>query len=156
MQANWLIGQRIVEAEQGGKARADYSRRLLETLSAVGKEYGSGFSVTSLKYMRMFYPGYPELLAIRHVMRDESAQDSTEAMGHALRDLSKRSSEADWRPGLLHSGLSWTHYRTLLKEERREARHFYEIEAVRNGWSARQLERKSRLGNWSANQYVPV
>jgi len=143
VQANWLIGQRIVEAEQGGKARADYSRRLLETLSAaLGKEYGSGFSVTALKYMRMFYLGYPELLAIRHASRDESAQDDAETIGHALRDLLKRSSEADWRPGLLHSGLSWTHYRTLLKVERREARDFYEIEAVRNGWSARQLERQ--------------
>lgn len=47
-----------------------------------------------------------------------------------------------WHPGLLHSGLSWTHYRTLLKVERREVRDFYEIEASRSGWSARQLERQ--------------
>ncbi|MGB4781802.1 DUF1016 N-terminal domain-containing protein, partial [Candidatus Methylomirabilis sp.] len=33
VQANWLIGKQIVEAEQGGKSRAAYSRRLLKTLS---------------------------------------------------------------------------------------------------------------------------
>lgn len=143
VQANWLIGRQIVEAEQGGKSRAAYSSRLLETLSeSLEKEYGSGFSVTALKYMRMFYLGYPELLEIRHAVRDESASASAEAKGHALRDFSASAAETDWQPGRLHTGLSWTHYRTLLKVERQEARDFYEIEAIRGGWSARQLERQ--------------
>ena len=43
---------------------------------------------------------------------------------------------------MLHPDLGWMHYRTLLKVDRRDARDFYEIEAVRNGWSARQLERQ--------------
>lgn len=59
---------------------------------------------------------------------------------HALRD--EFGADGDWRAGLLHPGLSWTHYRTLLKVERREVRDFYEIEASRSGWSARQLERQ--------------
>ncbi|MDS4020753.1 MAG: PDDEXK nuclease domain-containing protein [Candidatus Competibacter sp.] len=143
VQANWLIGRQIVEAEQGGKSRAAYSSRLLETLSeSLEKEYGSGFSVTALKYMRMFYLGYPELLEIRHAVRDESASASAAAKGHALRDFSATAAETDWQPGRLHAGLSWTHYRTLLKVGRREARDFYEIEAMRGGWSARQLERQ--------------
>jgi predicted nuclease of restriction endonuclease-like (RecB) superfamily len=143
VQANWLIGKQIVETEQGGKSRAAYSSRLLETLSeSLEKDYGSGFSVTALKYMRMFYLGYPKLLEIRHAPRDESASARTEAKGHAVRDFSATAAETDWQPGRLHAGLSWTHYRTLLKVERREARDFYEIEAARNGWSARQLERQ--------------
>jgi len=85
VQANWLIGKQIVETEQGGKSRAAYSSRLLETLSeSLEKEYGSGFSVTVLKYMRMFYLGYPELLEIRHAVRDESASASAEAKSHAV------------------------------------------------------------------------
>lgn len=143
VQANWLIGRQIVETEQGGKSRAAYSSRLLETLSeSLERDYGSGFSVTALKYMRMFYLGYPELLEIRHAVRDESASASAEAKGHAVRDFSASAAETDWQPGRLHAGLSWTHYRTLLKVERREARDFYEIEAIRSGWSARQLERQ--------------
>lgn len=47
-----------------------------------------------------------------------------------------------WKPGLFNPNLSWTHYRTLLKVKRIEARSFYEIESVKNGWSARQLERQ--------------
>ncbi|MEK6838997.1 MAG: YhcG family protein [Candidatus Thermoplasmatota archaeon] len=47
-----------------------------------------------------------------------------------------------WRPGLLHPNLSWTHYRTLLRVEGTEARAFYEIEALKNNWSARELERQ--------------
>jgi hypothetical protein len=85
VQANWLIGKQIVETEQGGKSRATYSSRLLETLSeSLEKEYGNGFSVTALKYMRMFYLGYPELLEIRHAVRDESASASAEAKSHAV------------------------------------------------------------------------
>ena len=143
VQANWLIGRRIVEAEQGGKARADYSRRLLKSLSeALEKDYGSGFSVSALQYMRAFYLGYPELVEIQHAVRVKSVQGSADEIGHSLRDFSALAAEADWQPGRLHTGLSWTHYRTLLKVERREARDFYEIEAIRNGWSARQLERQ--------------
>lgn len=153
VQANWLIGRRIVEAEQGGKARAAYNRRLLKSLSdALKKEYGSGFSVSALQYMRAFYLGYPALLGIQHAasvesekqhaLRVESAQEPPDAISHAVRDLSAQPAGADWQPGQLHAGLSWTHYRTLLKVDRREARDFYEIEAIRNGWSARQLERQ--------------
>jgi predicted nuclease of restriction endonuclease-like (RecB) superfamily len=47
-----------------------------------------------------------------------------------------------WRPGRLHPNLSWTHYRTLLRVEAPEVRSFYEIEAIKNNWSARELERQ--------------
>lgn len=38
--------------------------------------------------------------------------------------------------------LSWTHYRILMRIERPEARSFYEIECIKNNWSARELERQ--------------
>lgn len=47
-----------------------------------------------------------------------------------------------WQPGQLHPNLSWTHYRTLLRLDRSDTRAFYEIEAVKNNWSARELERQ--------------
>jgi predicted nuclease of restriction endonuclease-like (RecB) superfamily len=47
-----------------------------------------------------------------------------------------------WQPGQLHPNLSWTHYRTLLRVEKAEARSFYEIEALQSNWSARELERQ--------------
>ncbi|MEW6087479.1 MAG: PDDEXK nuclease domain-containing protein [bacterium] len=38
--------------------------------------------------------------------------------------------------------LSWSHYRILMRIEKPEARYFYEIECVKNNWSARELERQ--------------
>jgi hypothetical protein len=85
VQANWLIGRQIVETEQGGTTRAEYGAALLKALSRqlVG-EFGSGFSVSALQYMRAFYLAYPELLAIQHAPRVESASASAEAKSHAV------------------------------------------------------------------------
>lgn len=43
---------------------------------------------------------------------------------------------------MLHPNLSWTHYRVLLRVDESEARSFYEIEAIKSNWSARELERQ--------------
>ena len=144
--ANWLIGQQIVEAEQGGVERAGYGEKLLESLSQqLTDEYGNGFSLSSLKYMRLFYLTYPGLLTIRHAVRDESsisASVTIDPVQYVTAMTSAALTTMPWEAGRLHPNLSWTHYRTLLKVDRREARNFYEIEAINNGWSARQLERQ--------------
>lgn len=90
--------------------------------------------------MRAFYQGYPELIPIQHALRVESAQLEPGMVGTALAESVRQ--ESSWKPGQLHPGLSWTHYRALLKVSRRAARDFYEIEAIKNGWSGRQLERQ--------------
>jgi predicted nuclease of restriction endonuclease-like (RecB) superfamily len=88
--------------------------------------------------MRGFYLAYPDLLANnQHPLRVELAMP---AIQHAVRGESPL--QGEWSAGQLHPGLSWTHYRLLIKVERREVRAFYEVEALRNGWSARQLERQ--------------
>jgi hypothetical protein len=143
VQANWLIGKQIVQAEQGGESRAAYNRRLLKTLSSsLQQEYGNGFSVSSLQYMRAFFLDYPRLLKVPPTPGGEAGRQLSSAKQHAVRVISPETSETSWSPGYLHPSLSWTHYRALLKVDRREARDFYEIESVRNGWSARQLERQ--------------
>ena len=38
--------------------------------------------------------------------------------------------------------LSWSHYVKLLSLQNPEARHFYETEALRGGWSVRQIDRQ--------------
>jgi len=42
----------------------------------------------------------------------------------------------------VRSELSWTHYRILMRVDNLNARAFYEIECIKNNWSARELERQ--------------
>lgn len=64
--AYWHIGKEIVEAEQGGKLRAGYGERLLETISKkLSDDFGRGFDARNLFYMRQFYLSYPKLNALR-------------------------------------------------------------------------------------------
>lgn len=161
--ANWLIGREIVEEEQQGKAKAGYGVQLLNELSALLQaDFGKGYSATNLRWFRQFYLEYPELVGIHHAVRDESVSASgvrQAAIRHAPRDKSETASRKSgvvvnepamwgavsaesWKPGQLNPNLSWTHYRTLLRVNRAEARTFYEIEAAGNAWSAREMERQ--------------
>jgi hypothetical protein len=63
-------------------------------------------------------------------------------VGDASAIIGDASRSQSWQPGQLHPNLSWTHYRTLLRVDKPEARAFYEIEAIKNNWSARDLERQ--------------
>ena len=73
---------------------------------------------------------------ISHAPRGKSSPlDLEPAILYAVRGES-------WEPGILHPNLSWTHYRMLLKANDSAKRAFYEIEAIKNNWSARELERQ--------------
>ena len=42
----------------------------------------------------------------------------------------------------LRSQLNWSQYRRLIQIEDRDKREYYELEAVNNGWTARETERQ--------------
>jgi len=68
IRAYWQIGRLIVEDEHQGEQRAEYGKKVLEELSErLTAEFGKGFTVTNLKYMRSFYRAFP----IGHALRDE-------------------------------------------------------------------------------------
>jgi predicted nuclease of restriction endonuclease-like (RecB) superfamily len=138
----WLIGREIVEEEQKGQKRAKYGEELLKNLSErLTAEFGGGFSVPNLKFIRQFYLEFPQLTdgsEIGYAVRSQfitPLQTTDNEISYAARSQS-------WQPGQLHPNLSWTHYRTLLRVDKLEARSFYEIEAIRNNWSTRELERQ--------------
>jgi predicted nuclease of restriction endonuclease-like (RecB) superfamily len=141
--ANWLVGREIVEEEQQGRKRGAYGRREIANLSTkLQAEFGSGYSVQNLRYMRQFYLEYPlfsEADQIRHTLRGESMEPTNAG---ASRHLFDGNSKTVWKPGKWHPGLSWSHYRTLLKIDGKDIRNFYEIEAIKCNWSARNLERQ--------------
>src|SRR4051794_35413265 len=55
----WEVGRRIVEFEQGGKARAGYGEALLQRLAEdLSAQHGRGFSERNLRQIRAFYLGW--------------------------------------------------------------------------------------------------
>jgi len=63
----WLIGQHIVEFEQGGSAKALYGQGMLGTLSKDLKLlHSKGFSLSNLIRMRQFYVAYPIYAELPH------------------------------------------------------------------------------------------
>ena len=57
--AYWNIGRIIVEHEQDSKNRAEYGAQTLKDLSkALTAEFGKGFSVSNIQFMRRFYQAY--------------------------------------------------------------------------------------------------
>jgi predicted nuclease of restriction endonuclease-like (RecB) superfamily len=125
--AYWLMGKEIVEALQGGDPRAAYGAHVLDDLSQrLTTRYRRGFSATNLKYFRMFYLAFADRRpAIRHPAGDESPNGI------------ERDQERSFLPGL-----SWSHYRALMRVQKIAARDFYEREAAACRWSKAQLERQ--------------
>lgn len=135
--ANWLIGREIIEEEQKGVWRAEYGKSVLNELSRrLTKEYGNGYSVDNLELFRRFYREYPRLISDALPRKSGGTGKSD-----AVRRISPPE-EAIQKSGQLAPNLSWTHYRVLLRLDKPAARTFYEIESLKNNWSARELERQ--------------
>lgn len=61
LKRNWTIGKIIVDNEVKYNNRLEYGKEILKELSnQLTKYIGKGYSVTNLKYMRMFYKAYTD------------------------------------------------------------------------------------------------
>lgn len=117
----WEIGRRLVEAEQGGKERAEYGEMLVKRLAKdLSARYGRGFGWRNLFQMRAFYLAWPNILQTPSAISGSPS----------LATLSAR------------FPLPWSAYVRLLSVNSAAARDFYETEALRGGWSVRQLDRQ--------------
>ena len=126
----WEMGRRIVENEQSGRRRAGYGEALLKKLSAdLTSKFGRGFSRQNLQQMRQFYRAYPPT-EICQTVSDKSGKRQTPSGKFTLDALQNRFS------------LPWSAYVRLLSLKSKQARAFYEEEALRGGWSVRQLDRQ--------------
>ncbi len=125
--AYWLIGHRIIEFEQSGQERAEYGTALIGRLAAdLTQRFGRGFSRQNIQYMRLFYLSYPP---------DQICQT-------ASGKLAATSIEIRLVELLAAFPLPWSAYVRLLSVKNIRARGFYEAEALRGGWSVRQLDRQ--------------
>lgn len=125
------VGRLIVEDEQQGKERAEYGKSVLKELSQkLTDDFGKGYSVYNLERMRIFYLVYKTRIA------------ETEKSASLMRKSEEEKSASPMRKSELPFNLTWTHYLQLQKIEKEEERNFYEIEAINNNWSVRELERQ--------------
>lgn len=134
----WAMGRLIVEREQHGRARAGYGEALIERLATdLTARFGRGFGERNLLQMRSFYLAYPQ---IPQTASAESRALPSTRKAQTASALSRRSGARHAPPNAFP--LPWSHYARLLSVRNPEARRFYEAEALRGGWSTRQLDRQ--------------
>jgi predicted nuclease of restriction endonuclease-like (RecB) superfamily len=154
----WEVGRRIVEFEQHGEKRAGYGEELLKRLAQdLTDRVGRGFSRQNLQNMRQFYLAAPPdricqtmsgKLADPKIRQTPSGESET-----AIRSTPSNPSQAQAAPlpafplSLAEVArafpLTWSHYVLLISRSRSpEAFAFYHAEALRGGWSVRQLDRQ--------------
>jgi predicted nuclease of restriction endonuclease-like (RecB) superfamily len=130
----WEIGRRIVVLEQGGEQRAGYGEQLIEQLATdLTGQFGRGFKRTNLWQMRAFYLAWPEAQILQTLSGEF-------AISISFNDIEKRPTSTAALAARF--ALPWSAYVRLLSVKNPEARAFYESEALRAGWSVRQLDRQ--------------
>lgn len=142
----WEIGRRIVEYEQKGRIKADYGEQHIERLSEdLTKRFGRGFGRRNLFQIRSFYLAYASIVQTASAQLDSplSFQKSQTASGQ-LSDEKMQTVSAKFSLSEIAQRfpLPWSNYVKLLSVKSPDARAFYEKEALRGGWTVRQLERQ--------------
>ena len=128
--AYWLIGRQIAELDQKGRSRAEYGKETVERLAAdLSARYGRGFSVRNVWLMRAFYLAWP-------TVQTPSAGSGEHRIVQTL------SAETLLDAIRSRFPLPWSAYVRLLSVRNQRARTFYEAEALRGGWTVRQLDRQ--------------
>ncbi|HDL5699530.1 TPA: DUF1016 family protein [Mannheimia haemolytica] len=146
VQTYFEIGRMIVEDELNGYERAKYAKSQIKLLSQkLTQQFGRGFSERNLQNMRQFYLLYSvplfdesEMLKIQSnpqrvfagLLNIQSIPQTVSA------ELVNKETEPRYFP------LSWSHYQKLMRITDPYERQFYEIEAAKNNWSLRELERQ--------------
>ena len=164
---NWLIGCYIIEFEQDGQDRAKYGENLIGELSVKLKTKGlKGFSISALKNHRTFYLYYPQISqSVIGLLQNINFQKNTsqkipahtksqsviseldltfiptERLNIWLTASAKSEDSMNVPSELLLSRLSYTHFIELIRIEDELQRLFYEVEAIKNNWSVRELKR---------------
>ena len=163
---NWIVGYYIVEYEQEGNDRAQYGTKLLEEMAKElkGKEI-KGLPLRTLRNCRTFYLTYPQIrqtlfaeferlfselnhfpsnneIPIRQTVSAELQQpDSQEITIRRSVTAELEVESYPLSPYQLLSRLSFSHFVELIQVEDNLQRLFYEVEAIKNNWSVRELAR---------------
>ncbi len=141
--AYWLIGRRIVEFEQAGEERAEYGAAIIERLAEdLTAQFGRGFSLRNIYNMRLFYLAHPTDRILQTPSAELVSPSRRRILHTPSAELRALALEVDFDDLLTAFPLPWSAYVRLLSVRDEQAREFYETEALRGGWSVRQLDRQ--------------
>lgn len=119
------VGRYIIEDEQGGKTRAEYGKGVLKRVSErLTSSLGKGWSVDTLEKTRRFFLTFSKSATPQRIL-DKGENSATVQRKFVL---------------------SWNHYQILSHVDNPESRNFYEIEAYKQQWSTRYLQRQIGSG----------
>ena len=136
MTTYWLVGRYLVEFEQEGENRANYGTEIVERLAAdLTKQFGRGLSRQNIRKVRLFYQNDPSEQILQTLSGESGSLPSRS-------DSTDVTSESSLARIAAHFPLPGSAYVRLLSVKNLHAREFYETEALRGGWSVRQLERQ--------------
>ena len=135
------IGRYIIEDEQGGKVRAEYGKGVLKRVSErLTERLGKGWSVDTLENARNFYNIYAKSEPVAR--KFDVPIENSEPL---VRNLETTENRNQWSLNQRFT-LPWSHYQILTHVKDSDARRFYEIEAFKQQWSKRQLQRQIGSG----------
>ncbi|MCD8092864.1 MAG: PDDEXK nuclease domain-containing protein [Bacteroides sp.] len=148
---NWLMGCYIVEFEQNGEDRATYGEQLLKKLEQRLKT--KGLNERRFREFRRLYLVYPQLKeqvlyyvmsenTIRHTLSAEFTEPIRHTVCAELQVTDEQNNKWSIPADRLFNRLPYSHLKFISKIENPVKRAFYEMEAIRGCWSARELERQ--------------
>ena len=115
---NWLVGRRIAEEYMVGSRIERYGEKIIAELAIdLTQKLGKGFDKRSLYRYVQFYQQYPKIMG------------STSPQSEIITNNNHRRL------------LTWSHYERLLQVHDKDARDWYEREAIEHSWSVRTLRR---------------
>lgn len=127
------IGRYIVEDEQEGEYRAKYGKQVLVELSArLTEKLGKGWGAEQLRLIRNFYLVYSS-----PKIQNSGLEIEVNSVNYVYEIQTEKGNH--WSPNFT---LPWSHYLVLMRVDNPDARSFYKIEAQKQQWSKRQLQRQ--------------
>jgi len=153
---NWIIGFYIVEYEQKGKDRAEYGKKLLQSLANNLNQ--RGLSQRNLNLFRKFYLVYPEIMQLLTAQSDlkqsSILQLATAKLKDAVRTKGIQQNKKNPLPikkfdkiensyliSLIQK-ISFTHFVELIAIDDSVKRKFYELLVLNSSISVKELKRQ--------------